>query len=350
MKNKLMLIAILFCLGLQTRVAFSNQEPSPFFFKTDSLPEIKKLNLNAVVLRDFTKDHLMQSSANAESILLRTCSGVDVPVLFFNRNSSTVLLVGQALPANKETMAIYAKLFSDYDVILFDYRWHKNYGSFLLKSLALCSPVQRILFDEEEEVRTVVDFLRRYKNYEKIIGLGECYSAFLFAKVQADDVRKFGYGPFTHLIFDSCWHSLKSFAESICDDPYLPLFPQEGGAPSILKAITRSFIVKELLLKVIFTFMHNVSIEEHLLHLNVPVLFIHGLKDLFVPQHQFEALWKVSCIDNRVALLTPYQHANNLQDKFLYRFICEKFISAFSIKEFIIMCDDLINMDSVASQ
>jgi hypothetical protein len=317
---------------------------SPFFLRIDNAwSEPKNLDLNATALQNFIKKNSKkENTTNVRDITLHTASGLEVPMLFFDRNSDTILLIGQGLPAPKEVMYTHANLFSDYDVILFDYRWNDNYGSFLFKSLALCSPTQRILLDEEEEVCAVLDFLHKHKDYAKIIGLGECYSNFLFAKIQADEIKKSGHGPFTHLILDSCWHSFKSFAESICDDPFLPISPQEGGAPWILKAITGCSIVKWPLLKIVFILMHNVSIEEHLSHLDIPALFIYGVNDLFVHKDHFETIHQASKANKRAAFLTPYQHADNLHNKSLYRFICEQFINASSLTEFIDNCDDLI--------
>ena len=239
-------------------------------------------------------------------------------------------------------MLEFAQLFDRYDVIVFDYRWRDTYARSLLQSLVLCSPTQRMLFDEEQEIRAVIDFLARHKKYEKVVGLGECYSNFLFAKIQADDVQKSGKGPFTHLILDSCWLSFKSFAHSISRDPFLPCSPQQGGAPWILKKLTNCPLVKWPVMKIIFAFLDNVSIEKHLAHLNIPVLFIHGMRDLMVPKPQFEAIWKAACCGKRAALLTPYHHADNLGNKFLYRFVSEQFINTASIDEFVTACEGMI--------
>ncbi len=312
------------------------QQPSEekFFLRTNTWPEPKMLRLNTPVFKDSIAKQ-PEETRTAHHITLRTESGINVPALFFDRESNVALIAGQGLPGTKESMHTFAKLFDTYDVILFDYRWHKSYLSSLVKSLCKLSPTKHMLFDEEEEVRTVLDFLKHHKKYEKVVGLGECYSNFLFAKIQSDDVQKTGKGPFTHLILDSCWHSFKSVAQSICKDPYIPFSPQHGGAPWLIKKFTNNSLVKWLTIKMVFTFMSNVSIGEHLAHLGIPTLFIYGLNDLVVQKHHFEALWAATDNKNRAALLTPYYHSDNLRNRAAYRLICQQFIQATTIDEFL---------------
>ena len=333
-------IIILF---LTTILWLNAQQPTKekFFIRADVCDEPKEIKIASPVLKDFSEKQDEQISEEALHITLHTKSGLEIPALFFDRKSNTALILGQGIPAPKEAMLKYAKLFSNYDIILFDYRWRDSYASSLLKSLALCSPTQKILLDEEEEILAVIDFVKNRKNYEKIIGLGECYSNFLFAKIQSDEVQKSGKGPFTNLILDSCWHSFKAFAESISSDPYLPIEPQDGGAPWILKKLTNNPIIKWTLLKIVFTFLQNVSIEEYLPNLKIPVLFIYGINDLFILNHHFESLWNTAEQQNRSALITPYKHADNLQNKSVYRFVCEQFINSSSITEFIENCNNL---------
>ena len=307
-----------------------------FFLRTDAWPEPRAIQVDTIEKR------LTHATENPQNITLKTKSGLEVPAFFYNRNSNVAVIAGPALPAPKESMDIYARLFDKYDVISIDYRWVNNYFSSLIKSIILCSPVQRMLLDEEEEIYAALAYLKNHKDYEKIIGLGECYSNFLLTKIQADETQKSGKGPFTHLILDSCWHSLTSFAQSICDDPCLPISPQVGGAPWIIKKITGCPLVKWPLLKIIFTFLQNVSIEEHLAKLDIPVLFIYGLNDLFVPKAQFESIWQSANKGKRAALLTPYRHSDNLHNKPVYRYVCEEFVNAKSISTFQENCKEIL--------
>ncbi|MFH1832451.1 MAG: hypothetical protein ABH827_06685 [bacterium] len=336
-KKNIVLCFLPIILGLKAHA----QQGQEFFLRTDAWRDGKVINCEAIEKQPEHKP------TEAQHIILRTKTGLEIPALFFDRGSNVALVAGQALPAPKESMRVYAHLFDIYDVILFDYRWCHHYFSSLLKSILLCSPTKRMLLDEEEEIYAALDYLKKHEitrsqKYEKIVGLGECYSDFLLAKIQADAIEKTGKGPFTHLILDSCWHSFKSMAESICNDPLLPISPQVGGAPGIVKKCMGSSIVKWPVLKIIFTFLQDVCIEEYLVKLDIPVLFIYGRNDLFVLKHHFESIWKAAGKEKRAVFLTPYCHSNNLGNKPVYRFVCEQFVKAQSIAAFQENCEKLV--------
>ncbi len=314
-----------------------------FFLKINEWGSQKKIDVKVQSLKDFaqnSKDVLHEEKIHEFS--LQAVSGLQIPVTFYDRNSDVILIAGQGLPASKESMEDFAELFSSYDVILFDYRWNGKYESFLAKAIASANPVKKVLLDETQEVEAVLSFVKNRKAYSKVVGLGECYSNFLFAKVQSDNIKKYGHGPFTHLIFDSCWHSLRLFAERICFDPYLPVSPQKGGAPWLLKAITDSRMVKWSTLWFIFSFMNDISIEPYLSSLHTPVLFVHGLNDLFVPQEHFNKIWDATHPHERAVFFTPYRHSGNLHNKELYRYISEQFVGCESTKEFEIKCAEFV--------
>lgn len=286
---------------------------------------------------DVAKLSLEQDNDIAQTVedhQLTTRSGISVPVTFYNRESGTLIVAAQGLPAPKESMNFLITLFPHYDILLFDYRWCHQYEWFLGKALIAREPVKRVLIDEVEELATAVHFALRRKKYSAIVGLGECYSCFHLAKLQADSVKKRGRGPFTHLVLDSCWSSLRHFAERICFDPFLPISPQEGGAPKIITWLTDSYLFKMIVLESIFKFLPNVSIQPYLATLDIPVLFIHGRRDLFVPNDHFETIWQATDAHNRALLSTPSQHADNLSNKALYRAAIEAFISSSTMATF----------------
>ncbi|MBX9831303.1 alpha/beta hydrolase [Candidatus Babeliales bacterium] len=325
MKKKL--IALLAALMLTASVHTAEN----FFLVADELDQPRQLAIPA----DTPYPHF-RAQPQHRTLCSPSQPNVRIPITFFDNNSDTIVVLGQSLPASKESMLGHAYLF-DCDVIMFDYRWHESYKTFLLKALASCRPTQRILHDEEQEVRTVLNFIRTLKKYKRVIGLGECYSTYLFAKVQADETRARRQGPFTHLIFDSPWHSLRSFAESICNDPLLPLSPGKGGAPRVLKAVTSCPPVKHIILATTFAFLNDVCIEQHLAALTIPVLFIYGKNDLFVPEEHFSQIWGAAPRGLRAALITPYCHGENLnrESEELYRQVCERFIASSSVAEFL---------------
>jgi len=244
------------------------------------------------------------------------------------------MIAAPALPAAKESMETFAKMFSNYDVIIFDYRWEGQYIKYLIKSILMRKPVQKVLFDPIQELKIVLRYAINKKKYKKIVGLGECYSCFHFLKLQSDSINKTGSGLFTHLILDSPWYSLRCFVERICYDPFLPMSPQDGGAPKIVKWCTNNSISKNIILRLFFLLMKNVSIESYLSNLKTPVLFVHGQKDLFVPNNHFNKIWNASDNQNRAVLSTPYKHSDNLGNKKIYRYIAETFIASDKMQDF----------------
>ncbi|MBY0353256.1 alpha/beta hydrolase [Candidatus Babeliales bacterium] len=311
----------------------SMQAAENFFLVADQLDQPRQLAIPA----DTPYPHF-RAQPQHHTLWSPSDPNLRIPITFFDNNSDTIVILGQGLPAPKESMLGHAYLF-DCDVIMFDYRWNQSYRTFLLKALASGCPTQRILHDEEQEVRTVLNFIRTRKKYKRVVGLGECYSTYLFAKVQADE-RRAGRPGFTHLILDSPWHSLRSFAESICKDPLLPLSPGKGGAPRALKAVTSCPPVKRMILATTFAFLNDVCIEQYLTQLTIPVLFIYGRNDLFVPKKHYDKIWIATPRALRAALITPYCHSGNLrpESEELYRRVCERFIESDSIAQFLELC------------
>lgn len=271
---------------------------------------------------------------SATEFTLKTESGIDVPVKFYDRNSDVCMIVAASLPASKENMSVFAKIFSSYDVVLFDYRWAHHYGSFLVKSIVMGKPVKKVLCDPIEELERVVHYFIERKKYSAFIGLGECYGCFHLAKLQSDAIKKYGRGPFTKLVLDSCWYSLRFFAQRICGDPFLPFQPQYGGAPRIVKWLTDSYLVNKFFLDLVFALINNVSIEPYIKTVGIPMLFVHGRNDLFVPLNNFDKVWGACDKGNRAVLFTPYRHSDNLGNKTLYRHIVEKFVASETMKDF----------------
>ena len=301
-----------------------------FFLQIGDWDSPKQVDLDMITTHKQPRSNPTQE---IHQLLLEGPSGLQVPCTFFNRQSDTMLIVGCPLPAPKEAMELFATLFDTYDVVLFDYQWSGCFGSMLTKAIVTARPIQKILFDQIAVVERVLSFAQERKQYTKIVGLGECYSAFFFAKIQADAIKKTGTGPFTHLIFDSCWHSIRSFAEQICVDPFLPINPKKGGAPRLLTMLTNSTIFKKTVLRLAFAMLQNVSIEPYISSVKTPLLFIHGLNDLFVTKAHFDTIWDAADPHNRAVLYTPYGHCDNLHKKDVYRSVCNTFINAASIKE-----------------
>jgi hypothetical protein len=271
---------------------------------------------------------------DAHILTLNTASGVPFEAFFFDRNSDTVLVLGQGFPGPKESMLGFVKLFSTYDIIVFDYRW-VDILSFCLKPSTVMHPLKTLIYQEQEEVDAIMSFLNNKKKYAQKVCLGQCYSAFSFV-VNHVEGQKRGKKVFDKLILDSCPYSLEAFAETISLDPWLPFSPQYGGAPECIKSLLKIPIVRKTLLTLLKLVAPSDSIKEYLLQLNdTPVLFIHGKHDLMVPLDHFDLIWAAAATSSKAALITPYRHADNKRDRELFLFVCDQFIAAPDITNFI---------------
>ncbi len=265
--------------------------------------------------------------AESHEFTLITDSGVEFPVLHIDRGSDVVIVLGQGMSDPKEKMLPIAALFETQDVILFDYRWYDSFNSRQTKALFTGSFITSMFHDEAEEVRTVLAHVKG-KRFKKVIGMGLCYSAVLFAKVQAECTENEG---FSHLVLDSCMTTLKSIGECMATDPYLMAPAHEGGAPTWLKAITGSRIMKGLIAGA-FCCARDINVAKDLKSCTCPILFIHGQKDYMVPEDEFEKLWKAAPADKRIAVLTPFYHAHNSRNRRFYRDVISAFIKESSLE------------------
>jgi hypothetical protein len=308
-------------------------ETSLYLLKTSNPDQTITLEKLAEISSAYYKETNAQLDLHeACPVTLKTSTGVEFSALFFNRQSDTVLILGQGFPGGKESMLSFAKLFPDYDVIVFDYRW-KDLG-YALNPLNLLYPLKRWVYNAREEVEAVLAFLENYKHYRQKIGLAECYSTFLFVLAQAQAQRE-NRKAFDKLILDSCALSLLKFAERISIDPLLPISPRVGGTPEAIQAFLRSRAIRSVMLKLLHALMPQVTVEGYLAEIsNVPLLFIHAQNDLMVPLEHFDQIWSAVQHTPKVALITPYRHADNLRhDKKVYRYVCEQFIASLSEQE-----------------
>ncbi len=297
------------------------------FYQLKTIHSLHDISLPSV---QDTSSHI---DIEVHNLNLVTDSGISFPIIFFDRKSPVVLVLGQRFPGSKEEMLTYAHAFKQYDIVMFDYRWN-NMASYSLHPATLFNPVKRFMCDPEEEVHTVISFLLSRKSYREIVGLGQCYSNYMFARAQAHAQKQ--HKPFfTKLILDSCWLSLKGFMQQIIRDPWLPSNPQHGSENGTIKKLLNSSWINKIASFCSNKATPDVSIIEWInIIRNTPILFIHGSNDLIVPLSDFDNVWNATCNTPKAALITPYQHSDNFHDRRWYVHVCETFINSFSIASF----------------
>ncbi|MBD3231579.1 hypothetical protein GF322_02840 [Candidatus Dependentiae bacterium] len=278
-------------------------------------------------------------------ISVKTEDDINLNCTFFDRGSSSkkLLIVGGGFTNEREIMIPFVEIFSqEYDIVLMEYRGH-GYNTFdLFNPLSWFESPTKYIFGadlntvrlgvvEEKDVFAVVNKFKKMKKYDKVIGLGVCYSALIFIKAevvwqqQHKGERLFKNG----IIADGCWLSLQNFVEKIAQDPKRIVVPQYGGW-------NQNWLVKKpwfkdwitwLGQKLFYTKFNEVSILDYLPKLkNIPLLFFYGKNDLVINRFEFETIWNAAKT-LKVAVITSNPHViNHIKQKELYKLICEKFI------------------------
>ncbi len=242
------------------------------------------------------KYHVSTKKSRKENIAslhwVTTADNIKLGCTYFNRNSSTLIVVAGGFTNEREMMTPFVDMFPDYDVVLMDWRGHGfNPEEFVLDPIqrAFCIAPREVTFGEKEHLDAfaVVEAFRRHKKkqnngvgYAHVYGLGVCYGAFVFAKTASLTERlRFGlppelksrnskminasekelyqlqrtlnlidnpkmkkqaskypsyteimeHGLFDKLILDGCWLSLPLFVEKIKNDFATLVNPQTGG-------------------------------------------------------------------------------------------------------------------------
>lgn len=301
-----------------------------FYFITDKKPLPECVHLT----KTYEHHHRQEKKIHqVVDIMLTTTSGVACPARFFDNNRDRVIVLGQGFFCDSNVMQDFVSLLgSDFDYITFDYRW-KEFASFALNPSTYLRPQQKIFYDEQEEVLAVVRFVKSRKEYREVIGLGQCYSSFLFVVAQAEEQIK-GKQLFSRLILDSCWYSLNQFARNVGKDFGLIANPQKGGS-FLLQKICASYALESLIAGLIQC-LPDVTIQSYAAQLkNIPVLFIHGMNDKLIPIESFTRVWHTVQAPKSL-LLTPHRHADNLQSDGMMIQACQLFLQSSSVNDFVV--------------
>lgn len=282
------------------------------------------------------------SQENIRHMTIETKDCVIVNGYFLDRGSDKLLLIGQGFISPKEALIPFFKLFPDYDIAIIDYRWHQWHKKTILKRLdSLFNTLKKYIYDSKNEVIATVKFLRKQKKYKSVTGIGQCYSALVYAIAQTITYEREGIILFDNIIIDSGFYNTKALLTRIMADPKLCWENKFGGAPFLFKWITNNWPIfyltsglARLWLGKDFTQM---SMETYLPRLrNTKILFIHGAKDLVVPIEDFNLLYCNTRCTPHVGIITPFQHTtNHLTGKEMYAYAVDQFINSPTVESFV---------------
>ncbi len=291
-------------------------------------------------LKFMRNQHLKKKPNHAEVgriFTVETVDSVKIECTYFDRGSDTLIVVAEGFTNNREQMSPFIAMFPDVDIVLFDFRGHGTNEAGLFnfaKSLAgIDTSKIRFGLDEDKDVKAVVNGFKKFKQqrtsapYEKVIGLGLCYGAFILAKSQATHKNLFD-----KLILDGCWLSLPLFVEKVRSDLLTIANPQSGGwanhwfwGRKIVKNAAELLVTYVLGLK----YHEKISFLDFAKDLSeTEILFIQGKDDYMIRRHEFEQLWNAIPGENKMLMLTSNEHVrNHLKQKELYKLVSDLFIS-----------------------
>lgn len=255
-------------------------------------------------------------------VVIQTSTNMHMSATFFDRGSKKLLIVGQGLGFSQEHMLFYARVFYDYDLLIFDYRWRDSI-KFVLSGQMLLHPIAHLFEQEKEEVISVVRWGRARKQYEQIIGLGLCYSAYMFLAAQVES-KKQGAVLFDALILDSCPVTIADVLLKFSNNPLLIVRPRQTHDPLLFRVLSWTYI-PYMLAKFVGLFLPYSAISLCVELGQFPLMFIHGSADRLVPLADFNRLWDSVPSKNKVALITPSAHVMNIENNVIYKLVCDQF-------------------------
>jgi hypothetical protein len=270
-----------------------------------------------------TKKSMLQQSGTA--VTIQTMSKQPLTGIFFDRESDILLIVGPGFGKPIETLRLYARVFYNYDVLIYDYRWVHDIKSLVFNRNIFKSPTTTLFEWSQEDVQNVVQFGRSYKKYNKVIGLGICFSCYQFLAAQAEYTKR-STPLFDALILDSCILSTEDIQKQILHNISLLYNPLQDDEPGWLQKIWEITGIPDLVTWLLSKISYHSTLPLLSQIGDLPILCIHGRADRLVPLESFERIWDCVQYPHKEALITPSSHVLNICNKAVYKIVCDHFI------------------------
>lgn len=319
---------------------YKNLNFSPFF-------NVKKL-LNPPKMR---AELTTPFQGDGTHLSVKTEDGETISCTYFNRNSDTLLVVGTGFGNEREKVAPFVHMFSQYDVIIFDYRghgydqpslldvtkWRFSPTSFLKNLVKILTPfldwsrVPNIDLNkttlgkkEDKDLLAVINHMCTTKEYKKLFGIGLCFSSHIFAKTASQQPELFD-----KLILDSSLYSMQKLMNRISNSPQLILDPQRGQWPGGMNSLVKGEKNKETptsgttILSKMFIGTPSSENDTTAAYLSTlptetSVLFFHGNQDIMTPyETDFLANLKESKLCNKLGI--TFEKGRHLTNHIKYK-------------------------------
>lgn len=200
-----------------------------------------------------------------------------------------------------------------YDVVVFDYAWKTSQGVTDMMKLAY-QPFITTFKDSHKSVQAVVKEMRTAHEYRKIIGHGECYSAYMFA--QAEGLKE-GGELFDKLVLDSPIVSARQCAYEMVSNPALNLWPLSANKHPWYEKCCGNYLAAATtaVMRFCSSEYFTTSVLDALGKITIPVLLIRGEHDPMVSDEDFTKAWHALGSAQKAVLKTPCKHS----DSFAYK-------------------------------
>jgi len=261
----------------------------------------------------------------------------DIHCTFFDRDSKVLLVLGVGFPVQRQRMLPFVKLFLDYDLLLFDYRGigldhHIDTSSYFLpwKWKGLLSwAIAKVDFNdsglgalEEKDVIAVVDAFKKKKDYNRVFGLGLCFSSYVFVKAAAARPNLFD-----KLLLDGSWPSVERVVKTIIKSPSLISSAENPRSPAPF--LTHKDWFQSVALKlfewVAWADVRTLPLTEYLPKLSCPILFFQSSKDCYCDNNEFFDIWDFVTTTKAVVFTQNVHGRNHVWQAEAYKEISQAF-------------------------
>ncbi len=271
---------------------------------------------------------------------------IKIPYTFIDRNSSKLLVVGGGYTDARDMYAPLAVMFPNYDIVFFDYRGHgMDQGSLFYKCFGANVFRTRFGSAEHEEVFAIVDEIKNRKvsinqhGYEKVFGMGFCFSAVTFAHAETLKPETFD-----KLVLECPWISQKIVLRRVFGkvDVSKEVLSRQARY-RILRGFVRTLslfgITKHKIVRYLCTRSGYKKLNCHEIMRGLtdkPILFFHGTNDFIVPNEEFEKVWELAHGPEHYAITTPSRHTlTRIKYKELFKLAADLFFEGTK--------DDIVN-------
>lgn len=268
----------------------------------------------------------------------------DVPVgaTFFNRGSSTLVVIVGGFAVPRESLTSAVKLLEGYDLLFCDFPGHgpdrrpattivgrltDTIGSWVAAGF---NRDDMTYADRESKcIDSAIKLVTERKSYTKIVGAGFCYGAYFLVKLHREQ-RSRGERGFNALWLDGLWHSIASVADHylyfqfvrLSDSALTSILADSYPARCLSYGLTRAVVGKDLAqFPPVMAFFKDLGECE--------VVLVKAHRDVLVPDEDFAQITAALKASGVRALIweAPGYHARvHINHKELYAHCAHAFI------------------------